>query len=290
MAEQNDNPNARVSLDVSGLTKDLPNGKRLLDGIRFNVGEGEFVAILGPSGAGKSLTLRAVLGLLAPTAGTVRWTTPTGAVVDTVRASAGELRALRRSLGAIFQGLNLVRQLTVLDNVMLGRIGHTGTLRSWFLGFNDDEARTALAALAQVGMEAHAARRLGSLSGGEMQRVAIARAVYQAPWFFLADEPVSSLDPRNANAIMRLMVPLAQRSPVVGVFHQPVLASRYCTRFIGIRAGRVVYDGPPDTSDAVLSAIYGAELAELRSTDPGAADVDADGEDAAEIPLAASLS
>ncbi len=251
-------------LTVDGIIKVLPNGKKLLDGVSFEVGPGEFVAILGPSGAGKSLTLRSLLGLLQPSGGKVIWRTPEGRIYDTSIMNPASLRELRRSLGTIFQGLNLVKQLTVLENVMMGRLGFMTPLRSWVLGFNDRQAAAAWEALRQVGVEEHAARRVGELSGGEMQRVAIARAIYQDPWFFLADEPVSSLDPRNASGIMRLLAPLAKQSPVLGVFHQPVLAAGYCTRFIGIREGRVVYDGPPDTGDAVLARIYGNELDDIK--------------------------
>jgi phosphonate transport system ATP-binding protein len=122
-------------------------------------------------------------------------------------------------------------------------------------------------ALDRVGMADFAARLTGSLSGGEMQRVAIARAIYQKPLLYLADEPIAALDPKNTETIMRLLEPLARESPILGAFHQPEVVSRFCTRVIALRKGRISYDGSPQLSQQQLSAIYAdddAPPAELR--------------------------
>ncbi len=244
-------------LEVSKLVVQLPTGKRLVNDVSFSVGRGEFVSILGSSGAGKSLTLRCIVGLTRPTSGEIRLTGPGGKTYRSTNVSAKELRRARRHIGLIFQGSNLVKRLTVLENVMLGRLGHIHPLRSWLLGFTDTEARQAMEALDRVNMTSCAARLAGSLSGGEMQRVSIARAIYQRPLIYLADEPISSLDPRNAEAIMSILQPLSRETPVIGAFHQPAVVARYCTRVIGICTGQVVYDGAAQLSSRLLEGIYG---------------------------------
>lgn len=245
-------------LQVRSLVKTVAGERRVLDGVSFSVNAGEFVGILGSSGAGKSLTLRAITGLTQLDSGEVSFTGADGLPCNISRARGRELRHARRQIGVIFQGLHLVKRLSVLENVMIGRLGYINPLRSWLYGFTDAEATGALAALEQVGMATFADRLTGTLSGGEMQRVAIARAIFQQPRLYLADEPVASLDPRNAESVLELLLPLSTTTPVIGTFHQPDLTRRFCTRIIGIRAGRVVYDGSPDLSRADLNHIYGS--------------------------------
>jgi phosphonate transport system ATP-binding protein len=252
-------------LELSQLVKTVPGGRRVLDGVSFEVRPGEFVGILGPSGAGKSLTIRSIVGMTELDSGEVVFSGEAGRVYRTTHVKGRELRKARRQIGVIFQGLHLVKALTVLENVMIGRLGYIHPLRSWLYGFKDAEAQDALQALAQVQMADFADRKVANLSGGEMQRVAIARAIHQRPRLYLADEPIASLDPRNAEGILKLLRPLAQNSPVVGTFHQPEMTRRYCTRVIGIRAGRVVYDGSPNLSRSQLVEIYGAELDSLEN-------------------------
>jgi phosphonate transport system ATP-binding protein len=227
------------------------------------VDKGEFVALLGASGAGKSLTMRAIVGLTSVTDGEVVFSGETGKTYTTTSDSGKELRRARRNIGVIFQGCNLVRRLRVLDNVMIGRLGRIHPLRSWVYGFTDQEAAEAMAALERVGMADFASRITGSLSGGEMQRVAIARAIFQRPLFYLADEPISSLDPKNAESIMHLLQPLARENPILGAFHQPAVVMRYCTRVIAIKRGSIVYDGPPRLTPSQLADIYGADIEQL---------------------------
>lgn len=245
------------------LTKKLATGKVLLDRVSFDVRPGEFVALIGPSGAGKTLTIRALAGLTSLTGGDVHLTERSGETKSVTRASGVELRRLRRQTGVIFQGLQLVKRLTVIENVMIGRLGYISPWRSWLYGFTDAEASAAYRALERVNMESFADRVAGTLSGGEMQRVAVARAVYQEPELYLADEPISSLDPRNSDAIMRMLRGLAGERLVIGAFHQPAMVRRYCTRAIALRNGAIVYDGPPTLSPAQLVEIYGAEIEEI---------------------------
>jgi phosphonate transport system ATP-binding protein len=243
-------------LSVSNISVTLPNGKRLVDHVNFRVGRGEFVAILGSSGAGKSLTLRCIVGLTQPSEGEISITGEAGKIYHSTNVCAKELRRARRHIGLIFQGSNLVKRLTVLENVMLGRLGHISPWRSCLFGFKDSDAREAMVALDRVKMAPFAARLAGSLSGGEMQRVSIARAIHQRPLIYLADEPISSLDPKNAEAIMAILQPLSRETPVIGAFHQPGIVAKYCTRALGIHAGKVVYDGSPQMLPHQLESIY----------------------------------
>ncbi len=249
-------------LQVSNIFVTLPNGKQLVNDVSFSVGRGEFVSILGSSGAGKSLTLRCIIGLTKPSRGEIRLTGTDGQIYRTTCRGAKELRRARRQIGLIFQGSNLVKRLTVLENVMLGRLGHISPVRSWLLGFKDSEAREAMMALDRVRMVHCAARLAGSLSGGEMQRVAIARAIHQRPLIYLADEPISSVDPKNADAIMSILQLLSRETPVIGAFHQPMAVARYCTRVIGIRSGEIVYDGSARISARHIENIYGGANSE----------------------------
>ena len=252
-------------IEVINISKALPDGRKLLDGISFSVRRGEFVGILGASGAGKTLTLRCLNGLLRPDSGSVVVEDQSGRRWDICRAAKTRLRQLRRRIGIVFQGYHLVQRLTALDNVLLGRLGQINTLRSLFYGFTEKEREEAFTALEKVKIGPLAGMRVNRLSGGEMQRVAIARAVFQNPGLLLADEPLSNLDPSNARSIMRMIQPLAQEMPVIGVFHQPEMTANYCTRVIAIKKGRIVYDGDPRLSTQQLIDIYGEELEQLEN-------------------------
>ncbi len=262
-------------IHVKGLCKKLPNGRSLLSDISFKVEPGEFVGILGASGAGKSLTLRCMLGLVQPSEGEIRFSfrssSGEGHELDIARLKDRQLREMRKEMGVIFQGGNLVKRLTALENVMMGRLGTISPLRSWLYGFTDTEAKEAYEVMKSLRMEDYASRRVGNLSGGEQQRVAIARAIYQKPSVYLADEPVSSLDPKNARKVMELLKPLSKDKPVVGVFHQPHLTAEFCSRVIAIKDGCIVYDGDPKLSAATLASIYEGEEIEGVAQDRPAA-------------------
>jgi len=247
------------------MSKVLPNGRRLLHQVSFAVSRGEFVSILGLSGAGKTMTLRCIIGLTKPDEGEVSLFGADGASYRTTQVRDRDLRRARRHMALIFQGSNLVKRLSVLENVMLGRLGYVQPWRSLTLGFSDSEAGDAMVALDRVRMADFAGRQAGSLSGGEMQRVAIARAIHQKPLLYLVDEPISSLDPKNAESIMALLQPLSRETPILGAFHQPAMVARYCTRAIGLRQGSVVYDGAARLSDSELERIYGSQPLETEA-------------------------
>jgi phosphonate transport system ATP-binding protein len=236
----------------------LPPATLALDGIDLTVGRGEFVVVIGPSGAGKTTFLRAINRLVEPIDGTV-------CVAGRAVTGAGpaELRDVRRHIGTIFQQFNLVRRASVLTNVLAGRLGYVGTLPSLLGRFPESDRALAVDCLARVGLVDHAARRADTLSGGEQQRVAIARALAQMPDVILGDEPTASLDPQLTVAIMDILrtVNRERRLTLVVSQHQLGTALAYATRIVGLRAGRVVFDGPPSAvTPEVARDIYGGDV------------------------------
>jgi phosphonate transport system ATP-binding protein len=248
-----------------GITKKIATGKVLLNNISFEVRKGEFVGILGASGAGKTLTLKSLIGLMDLNAGEVWIEQENNQHVDIYKTKATVLKKLRSKIALIFQGYHLVQRASVLDNVLMGRLGSISTFRSLFIGFNTNEKSEAFKALERVNMHSFANTKVSALSGGEKQRVAIARALFQQPNLLLADEPISNLDPKNAKTIMVLLKELSQLFPVIGVFHQPDLCAKYCSRIIAIKEGAVFYDGQPNLDEKTLEAIYGDELSSILS-------------------------
>jgi phosphonate transport system ATP-binding protein len=218
----------------------------------LRIGRGEFCVLLGPSGAGKSTLLRAINGLVPMSAGQVQ------AGEDTI-ASPRDWRMLRRHAAMVFQQHQLIGRLGVLDNVLIGRLGHHGVLRS-LLPWPPADRRLALQCLARVGLLEHAMKRADQLSGGQQQRVGLARALAQEPQVLLADEPVASLDPHTAEQVMTLLAEVCRDQGIAALvsLHQVGLARRFAERVIGLRAGRVVFDAPVgDLDDAAVSRIYG---------------------------------
>jgi phosphonate transport system ATP-binding protein len=247
-------------LEIRNIRKRLTDGRELLRGVSLSLRQGEFIGILGPSGAGKSLTIRCTLALTRPSEGEVTLHGRDGWTYSMDRIRGKRLRHARAQIGIIFQGLHLVKRLSVLENVMIGRLGRIHPLRSWLYGFTDREAAEAMTVLERLGLADLAGRVSSTLSGGELQRVAIGRAIFQEPSLFLADEPISSLDPPNAEAIMKMLQTLSRETAVLGAFHQPEMARRHCTRIVGIRQGQVVYDGcAADLNRSALQDIYGGE-------------------------------
>src|SRR5438105_5748847 len=213
-------------IEIAGLRVVLPPATVVLDGVDLTVRAGEFVVILGRSGAGKTTLLRAINRLVEPSAGTVR---VAGDVVTGAPPPA--LRATRRRIGMIFQQFNLVRRVSVLENVLAGRLGYVSPVPSVFGHFPEDDRRRALECLAQVGLAHLAGRRADTLSGGEQQRVAIARALAQSPAVILADEPTASLDPALTTDIMGILRSINARGLTLVVSqHQLETALAYATR------------------------------------------------------------
>jgi phosphonate transport system ATP-binding protein len=242
-------------IEVSGLRVVLPPAVVAVDGIDLTVAPGEFLVILGRSGSGKTTLLRALNRLVEPAAGRVR---VAGRAIT--GAPAAELRAARRQIAVVFQQFNLVRRASVLDNVLAGRLGYVAPLPSLAGRFPAADRVLALECLGRVGLARLAERRADTLSGGEQQRVAIARALAQAPSVILADEPTASLDPALTAEIMGILksINVERGLTLVVSQHQLETALAFATRIVGLRRGRVTFDGPPAAvTPDVVEAIYG---------------------------------
>ena len=237
---------------IAGLTKAF-DGHSAIEGISFDVHDGEFVAVLGPSGAGKTTLFRCMTGLLASDDGSVR--------IDNEDIAAVRDRS-RRRLAVVFQQFNLVNRLTALENVLAGRLGYVPAWRGWLRYFTRADRLLALECLDRVGLLAQAGQRADTLSGGQQQRVAIARALAQQPSLIVADEPVASLDPNASAGVLELLRGIA-RTDGVGVIcslHQVHFARAYADRIIGLSHGRIVIDVPSGEFDqAAFERLYGSQ-------------------------------
>ncbi|MFN3363992.1 MAG: phosphonate ABC transporter ATP-binding protein [Allorhizobium sp.] len=244
-------------LKISGLTKTYKTGDKALKNVSLEIPAGQVVGLIGPSGAGKSSLIRCINRLIEPTEGEIHL-----GALNVTKLSRSELRTARRRMGMIFQEYALVERLTVMENVLSGRLGYVPFWRSFFRRYPADYVANAFALLDRVGLMAHADKRADALSGGQRQRVGIARALGQDPELLLIDEPTASLDPKTSRQIMRLIVEVCRERglPAIINIHDVLLAQAFVERIIGLRAGEVVFDGPPEALDtAALTRIYGEE-------------------------------
>jgi phosphonate transport system ATP-binding protein len=246
------------ALIIRKLRKEYRPGVPVLKDIDAIIPGRGVTAVIGPSGTGKSTLIRCINRLVEPTSGEILFR---GQDLAKLRA-ASDLRSARRRIGMVFQEYNLVERLTVMENLLCGRLGYVPTWRAWLRLFSKADIERAFQLLDEVGLSGFATRRADSLSGGQRQRVGIARAIMQDPDVILADEPTSSLDPKTSVEIMELMARLAgeRNIPVVVNIHNVDLARRFAQRIIGMKDGKIVYDGPIDgLSDSVLQQIYGGQ-------------------------------
>jgi len=244
-------------LILENLIKKYGSGDLALNGVSLRFDKGEIVALIGPSGAGKSTLIRCVNRLVEPTSGSID---VNGKNIASLKGT--ELRRARRKIGMIFQEYALVERLTVMENILSGRLGYMGFWKSWFRKFSSGDVAKALNLLERVGLSEHFDKRADALSGGQRQRVGIARALLQEPDLLLVDEPTASLDPKTARQIMRLIKELCSERNLLAVInlHDVGLAKMFSDRIIGLRKGRVVFDGTPDElNDTILTEIYGEE-------------------------------
>ncbi len=258
----NDRSVSIPALQAKGLCKTYPNGTRALIDVDLEIDGSALVVILGPSGAGKSTFLRCINRLVTPTGGELCLHGE-----NLVHVGGRDLRRIRARVGMIFQQFNLVKRLSVLENVLAGRLAHRHGLLQRGLSltriFPRDERDLAFECLRKVHIEHLALQRADTLSGGQQQRVAIARTLAQEPELILADEPVASLDPASAEVVMNNLEEIHQTQgiPVMVNLHQIDLGKKYGRRIIGMNSGRICFDGPPeDLNDLQLQTIYGHEL------------------------------
>lgn len=254
--------NPATRLRLIDLAKRYRGGELALAGVSLEVPAGQVLGLIGPSGAGKSTLIRCINRLVEPSAGQVMFDPGRGGIQDITRLGARGLRRARRRIGMIFQEYALVERLTVMENVLSGRLGYVPFWRSWLRRFPPADIALAYRLLDRVGLLEHANKRADALSGGQRQRVGIARALAQQPELLLVDEPTASLDPKTSRQIMRLIVEICvehQLAAVVNI-HDVALARQFMMRIVGLNAGRVVYDGRPEgLSPEVLTTIYGEE-------------------------------
>ncbi|HEV8077938.1 MAG TPA: phosphonate ABC transporter ATP-binding protein [Marinobacter sp.] len=244
-------------LRLEQLTKVYKTGDKALTNINLSVEAGQVVGLIGPSGAGKSTLIRCVNRLVEPSAGKI-WLGDQ----ELAGLSKGALRRQRRRIGMIFQEYALVERLTVMENVLSGRLGYVPFWRSLTRRYPADDIENAYRFLDRVGLADHADKRADALSGGQRQRVGIARALAQQPDLLLIDEPTASLDPKTSRQIMRLIIELCNERglPAIINIHDVPLAQAFVTRLIGLNQGQVVFDGTPaELSDDALTRIYGEE-------------------------------
>jgi len=243
-------------LQISNVSRRFGN-KLAVENISLQIPERQMVGVIGRSGAGKSTLLRMINRLTDPTEGSILYR---GRDVTALRGA--DLRAWRNQCAMIFQQFNLVPRVDVLTNVLLGRLNGRSTMMSLLNIFTHDERLDAIRALDRLDIAQTALQRAGTLSGGQQQRVAIARALMQRPKIILADEPIASLDPRNAQIVMDSLKSINEQQGITVIVNLHTLdtARAYCKRIIGMAAGRVVFDGTPDElTEAAAREIYGAD-------------------------------
>ncbi len=244
-------------LKLENLTKRYDTGDLALQGVDLIIPDGQVLALIGPSGAGKSTLIRCVNRLVEPTDGLAILND-----VNLTKLSSRGLRKSRRKMGMIFQEYALVERLTVMENVLSGRLGYVGFWRSYFRKFPKQDVKEAFRLLDRVGLLEMADKRADELSGGQRQRVGICRALIQDPDLLLVDEPTASLDPKTSRQIMRLINELCEERGLTAIIniHDVLLAQMFSQRIVGLALGEVVYDGSPDgLTPEVLTQIYGEE-------------------------------
>ncbi|HMF66692.1 MAG TPA: phosphonate ABC transporter ATP-binding protein [Phyllobacterium sp.] len=228
-----------------------------IDNVNVEIPQGQMVGIIGRSGAGKSTLLRMINRLIDPSEGSILFEG-----TDVAKLRGSQLRNWQRDCAMIFQQFNLVPRLDVLTNVLLGRLNHRSTIKSLLGIFSNDERAMAVAALDRLDIAKTALQRAGTLSGGQQQRVAIARALMQNPKVILADEPIASLDPRNAQVVMESLRDINEKEglTVITNLHTLDTARHFCGRIIGMQGGKIVFDGgPDDLTELAARRIYGAD-------------------------------
>lgn len=244
-------------LRIENLVKQYKTGDKALKGVSLEIPKGQVLALIGPSGAGKSTLIRCVNRLVEPTSGKI-WLND----LELSSLGSGALRQARCHMGMIFQEYALVERLSVMENVLSGRLGYVGFWRSFLRKFPQSDIDEAFRLLERVQLDQMVDKRADELSGGQRQRVGICRALIQNPDLLLVDEPTASLDPKTSRQIMRLICDLCQERQLSAIIniHDVHLAQMFAKRIVGLQEGEIVFDGAPDGLKAdVLTKIYGEE-------------------------------
>jgi len=252
-------------LEIKDLHQSYGATTPVLRAVSLKIEQGEFVGIIGLSGSGKSTLLRCINRLIDASSGAIM--VPRSMVggdsnngrADVLKLARPELRLLRRKIGMVFQQFNIAKRLSVIENVLSGGLGYQPALRSTLRIFSAGEQRQALINLKRVGLLDHAYKRADELSGGEQQRVAIARTLMQQPAIILADEPVSSLDPKLSRVVLDILKRVCKEDGITALvsLHTLELTREYADRVIGLKQGQVFFDGPVrDLTEAIVDSVY----------------------------------
>jgi phosphonate transport system ATP-binding protein len=257
---KDDKSNKKELLRIENLSKNYKD-VAALSGVSFTVKKGEFISIIGPSGSGKTTLIRCINRLINASEGSIFYNG-----IDILSLKYKNLRKMRATIGMIFQHYNLVYRASVIENVLHGRLGYKNTLTGVIGYYTDEEKEKAVEVLEMLGLEDHVYKRCDQLSGGQKQRVGIARALLQDPRLILCDEPIASLDPNSAKKIMDYLKKIRKELGITIIvnLHQIDVAKKYAHRILGIRDGKLVFDGPPsELNNETIYKIYGAEAGEL---------------------------
>ena len=241
-------------LSVKNISKEYNNGTTALKNVSFEVEKGEFISIIGPSGSGKSTLLRSINKMIDISQGSILFENR-----NIEKLKKKEIELVRREIGMIFQNYNLVERLTVIENVLHGRLGYKSVFAGILGIYSEDEKKEAFNFLEKVNMTKYAYQKCNELSGGQKQRVGIARAIMQKPKLLLCDEPIASLDPKTAENIMDYLKKIVTELKITCIvnLHQVDIAKKYSNRIIALNKGEKIFDDKPEyLTDDMIEFIY----------------------------------
>ena len=244
-------------LSIKNVEKKYNNGTNALKNISFDVEKGEFISIIGPSGSGKSTLLRSINKMIDISQGSILFEDKN---IENLKKT--EIEIVRREIGMIFQSYNLVERLTVIENVLHGRLGYKSVIAGILGIYSEEEKKEAFNFLEKVNMTKYAYRKCNELSGGQKQRVGIARAIMQKPKLLLCDEPIASLDPKTAENIMDYLKKIVSELKITCIvnLHQVDIAKKYSDRVIALNKGEKIFDDKTERlTDDMIEFIYKEE-------------------------------
>ena len=237
-------------LSVKNISKEYNNGITALKNVSFDVEKGEFISIIGPSGSGKSTLLRSINKMIDISQGSILFENR-----NIEKLKKKEIELVRREIGMIFQNYNLVERLTVIENVLHGRLGYKSVFAGILGIYSEEEKKEAFTFLEKVNMTKYAYQKCNELSGGQKQRVGIARAIMQKPKLLLCDEPIASLDPKTSENIMDYLKKIVTELKITCIvnLHQVDIAKKYSNRIIALNKGEKIFDDKPEhlTNDTI---------------------------------------